>query len=272
MSTRPILEGYRISPEQRRAWAVQQGKRVKLGASAVVMVEGCLDGGRFRSCVDWIAKQYEILRTDFQQLSGMTEPLQVISNDAEWQWSDKDLTGCSAQEQQEIVYGAAGTCVQQMRVELITLSDSSAAVVFCMPALVTDRMGLIGLVRAVILRYLGEGPEISMQVQYADISQSLNESLESAEFDTGRGYWMAQWSGKARQEALAKSLCVHDGRPFQKASVRVQGIAGQSAAILGRCNEWNCTPQDFLLACWLTLALRHSEGWMPVIGFGGWGR
>src|SRR6185312_15957257 len=108
MSTAPSLEGYRISPEQRRAWAVQQSKRTELGASAVVMVEGCLDGGRLRSCVDWAAKQFEILRTNFQQLNGMTEPLQVISGDAEWQWSKKDLTGYSAQEQQEIVYQAAG--------------------------------------------------------------------------------------------------------------------------------------------------------------------
>ena len=272
MSTVPILEGYRISPEQRRAWVVQQNKRAELGASAVVMVEGHLDGSRFRSCVDQIAKQYEILRTNFKQLSGMTEPLQVISDGAEWQWSMKDLAGYSAQEQQEIVSRAAGTWSQQMSVELISLADRSAAVVLCMPALVTDRMGLIGLVRAVILRYLGEGQESSMQVQYADIAQSLNESLEFPEFDTGRSYWMTQWSGKARQEALAKSLCVHDGRPFQKARERVQGIAGQSAAILRRCNEWNCTPQDFLLACWLSLALRHSEGWMPVIGFGGGGR
>ena len=229
MSTRPVLEGYRISPEQRRAWAVQQGKRVKLGASAVVMVEGCLDGGQFRSCVDWIAKQYEILRTDSQQLSGMTEPLQVISNDAEWQWSEKDLTGCSAQEQQEIVSRMAGTCAQQMSVELISLADRSAAVVFCMPALVTDRMGLIGLVRAVILRYLGEGQESSMQVQYADIAQSLNESLESPEFDAGRSYWMQQWLGKARQEALTKSLYVHGGRSFQKAGVPVQGIVAPNS-------------------------------------------
>jgi len=272
MSTAPSLEGYRISPEQRRAWAVQQSKRTELGASAVVMVEGCLDGGRLRNCVDWAAKQFEILRTNFQQLNGMTEPLQVISGDAEWQWSKKDLTGYSAQEQQEIVYRAAGTCVQQMRVELFHLSDRNAAVVFSMPALITDRTGLISLVRAVMLRYLGKGQESSMQVQYADIAQSLNESLESPEFDTGRGYWIQQWMGKARQEALAKSLCAHDGRLFQKASVQVQGIAEQSGAILRRCREWSCTPQDFLLACWLTLALRHSEGWMPVVGFGGGGR
>jgi condensation domain-containing protein len=272
MSTVPILEGYRISPEQRRAWVVQQSKRAELGASAVVMVEGRLDGGRLRNCVDCIAKQYEILRTNFQQLGGMTEPLQVISDDAEWLWSKKDLTGYSAQEQQEIVNRAAGTCVQQMRVELINLSDRSAAVVFCMPALVTDRTGLISLMRAVILRYLGEEQESSMQAQYADIAQILNESLDSPEFDTGRSYWMQQWSGEARQDALAKSLCIHDGRPFQKASMRVQGITGQSAAILRRCAEWNCTPQDFLLACWLTLALRHAEGWMPVVGFGGGGR
>ena len=140
------------------------------------MVEGCLDGGRLRNCVDWAAKQFEILRTNFQQLNGMTEPLQVISGDAEWQWSKKDLTGYSAQEQQEIVYRAAGTCVQQMRVELFHLSDRNAAVVFSMPALITDRTGLISLVRAVMLRYLGKGQESSMQVQYADIAQSLNES------------------------------------------------------------------------------------------------
>src|SRR5438270_11465331 len=175
MSTVPVLEGYRISPEQRRAWAVQQSKRAELGASAVVMVEGCLDGGRLRDCVDWIAKQYEILRTSFQQLNGMTEPLQVISDDPEWRWSKKDLTGYPTQEQQEIVNRSAGMCVQQMRIELFNLSDSSAAVVFCMPALVTDRRGLISLVRAVILRYLGERQENPMPVQYADIAQSLNE-------------------------------------------------------------------------------------------------
>ena len=79
--------------------------------------------------------------------------------------------------------------------------------VFCMPALVTDRMGLISLVRAVILRYLGEGQESSMQVQYADISQSLNESLESPEFDTGRSYWMSNGRRK------------HGRRRSRKASV-----------------------------------------------------
>ncbi|HEV2962264.1 MAG TPA: amino acid adenylation domain-containing protein, partial [Candidatus Angelobacter sp.] len=272
MSTIPILEGYRISPEQRRAWVVQQSKRAELGASAVVMVEGPLDSGRLRSCVDWIVKQYEILRTKFPQLSGMTEPLQVISDDAEWQWSKKDLIGYSAQEQQEIVNRAAGTCARQMRVELISLSERSAVAVFCMPGLVTDRMGLISIVRAVILRYLGKDEESPMQVQYADIAQSLNESLESPEFDSGRSYWGKQWLGKARQQALSKSLWVQDAGAFQKASVRVQGIAGQSAAILRRCNEWSCSPQDFLLACWLTLALRHSEGWTPVLGFGGCGR
>src|SRR6476660_9280266 len=109
MSAVPVLEGYRISPEQRREWVVQESKRGEPGASAVVMVEGGLDGGRLRNCVDGVVQQYEILRTNFQQLNGMTEPLQVIRGAAEWQWSRQDLTGHAAEEQEEIVKRTAGT-------------------------------------------------------------------------------------------------------------------------------------------------------------------
>ena len=205
MSVISTVDGYRISPEQRRAWLIQQSGLAKTGVAATVTIEGALDEERFRQCVASVAAQCEILRTEFRQLSGMSEPLQVIAEDADFQWNAIDARGLSAPEQRAIIESAAATAAEQTRVDLIHTAENRAVVVFAMPALVTDRLGLINVIRAIAFKYLGQ-PQEEQPAQYADIAQSLNDSLESPEFEAGRSYWTNQWSSKARQEMLALSL------------------------------------------------------------------
>src|SRR5690348_88040 len=77
MSTAEI-EGFRLSPQQRRAWHLLGDARV----SAAVRLGGALDPERLRHAVQQTVEHAEILRTVFQALHGLDLPLQRIVAEA----------------------------------------------------------------------------------------------------------------------------------------------------------------------------------------------
>ena len=78
-----ITEGFRLSPQQRRLWLLQQGgDRLPYRAQCAILVEGELDATRLRAALSRAVERNEILRTGFQSLPGMAVPVQVISDGA----------------------------------------------------------------------------------------------------------------------------------------------------------------------------------------------
>src|SRR4051794_24283267 len=78
MATQQILEGFHMSPQQKRVWASGANHHSRYRAQAAILIEGDTDAARLKSAVEQVVEQSEILRTRFCSLPGMEAPLQVI--------------------------------------------------------------------------------------------------------------------------------------------------------------------------------------------------
>ena len=89
------IEGYRISPLQRRLWLLQgAGCTAVQRGYVVVHLEGELDQRRLKSAIATIASRHEALRTKFHTLSGSSIPVQVVDEvSIEFEELDQELNG-----------------------------------------------------------------------------------------------------------------------------------------------------------------------------------
>src|SRR5689334_19851933 len=73
------VQGYRISPQQRRLWLLHQAAAGPVFWSRCeVSVAGALDLNRLERAIERVVDEHEILRTTFPLLPGMTVPVQVV--------------------------------------------------------------------------------------------------------------------------------------------------------------------------------------------------
>src|SRR4051812_46500845 len=74
------IEGFRLSPQQRRVWRLQQrAGTVALNAGCAVVVKGNLDLAALRAALAAVVDRHEILRTTYAEIPGLSLPLQVIA-------------------------------------------------------------------------------------------------------------------------------------------------------------------------------------------------
>src|SRR5215813_13005634 len=95
-----VIQGYRLSPQQKRLWALQQSDwsqayRVR----GIVRIEGRLDTETFADSVRRVVASHEILRTKFHLLPGATLPVQVIEENNTQAIEYEDLSDLSTAEQ-----------------------------------------------------------------------------------------------------------------------------------------------------------------------------
>ena len=95
------VESYRLSPQQKRLWLLSQaGRSQEYRAHCVVTVEGKIDSSLLCAAVENLTERFEILRTTFRRLAGMSLPVQVIG-DAGVDWEPAhDLSGLSSPARQ----------------------------------------------------------------------------------------------------------------------------------------------------------------------------
>ncbi len=70
------LEGYRLSPQQRRLWGLlRYGWNGAYQTAGVVTITGRLEIPRLKTAARNLIARHEILRTTFRCLPGMTIPM-----------------------------------------------------------------------------------------------------------------------------------------------------------------------------------------------------
>src|SRR5918992_38137 len=95
-----IIEGFRLSPQQKHLWLLQQGEEsLPYRVSCAVLIEGDLHMEVFKAALERVVNRHEILRTTFRCLPGMTIPLQVIADCSIPSVQDYDLSGLDPLEQ-----------------------------------------------------------------------------------------------------------------------------------------------------------------------------
>jgi len=261
-----VVEGFRLSPQQRRLWSVSdRGMRPWARAWCALMLEGELSTESLRRAVERVVARHEILRTTFQRHSG-SSLFQVVVDDVETAWrliEAPQAPGADPEAAaQELVRQEAATPFDfargpLLRLRLSRLSSSRHLLLFTVPALCADRKGLYNVARELAAEYTGKarGEGREGTIQYADFSEWQNELLESDDgpAQTARNHW--------RGKFLATGSL-----PFERMEDVPSGVARSEfdlngellATIEARCRTEGFSPGDFLLTCWQALLWRTT--------------
>ena len=200
-----MIEGFRLSPQQRHLWALQQDDHTAFyRARCAVLIEGPLDLEIFEAAVQNIFARHEIFRTTISCLPGTTIPLQVIAESSTPSINIHDLCGSGPHGQEaglESLFQAAGespfNCGKNLpaNISLATLSADKHMLIVAVSALCADMVTLTMFVRELSLFYAASrrGETLAAAaLQYVDIAQWENELLEAADTRAGREYWRKQ--------------------------------------------------------------------------------
>src|SRR5207244_1225381 len=93
------IAGFHLSPQQKEVWLSQSGNASH--AQTAILIEGELDRQVLRTAAGELASTHDILRTTFQRASGMSLPIQVVSDTALLSWNEIDLSRFNHPQQQQ---------------------------------------------------------------------------------------------------------------------------------------------------------------------------
>jgi hypothetical protein len=272
-----VIEGYRLSPQQRRVWRLltEEGRGVAgvvgLRWSCVITIEGLVSGEGLAGAVEEMRGRHEILRTGFQSLWGMEWPLQVMMSGEREALVVRDLRGRDAGEQERLVeeqyqglrerefdYEAG----EVMHVEGARLSEGRWELLVSISAMCADEWSLQNLAREVVR--LCDGGAADEVVQYADFAEWQNELLESEEEEEGRAYWREREEEFERVGAGVAKLGLEQERRGERRSgkagrERVELTRELAAGVESLAVQAGVAEEVVLLAAWKLLLWRLTE-------------
>src|SRR5579872_81312 len=189
-----VMEGARLSPQQRHLWLLQQaGDELPYRTQCVVLIEGSFDRQDLRAALQDLSDRYEILRTIFRRPQGVTIPLQATIETNALSIKEFDWSTWSASRQEaeiETLFQQVGRVPFDLangpllRICLLTLAADRHMLLVNAPSLCADAETLKIMVREIGRRYsaFGRCHEPSGDLsQYADLAEWENELLESEE-------------------------------------------------------------------------------------------
>lgn len=264
------VEGYRLSPQQRRVWALRErgGEAASL-MQCEVKLRGELDPERLRQAIGAAVRQHEILRTHFAQVTGMNVPLQVVNEEAGFAWNTRDAGGMSPEEQtallQQVREGARERHVDYeggatLAAWLAKQSDSEHTLVLSVPSLCADLASSENLVETIRRIYDGDdgsGRQMEETVQYADLCTWLNELIEGEDAAAGQDYWQAKLAKPAEPWRLAGE--VQGQEAYLPGRTEQRWIGEDARAVTKMASRTGVSEASVLLGCWQSLLWRLSR-------------
>jgi len=280
------IEGFALSPQQRRLWLVQQSNQgLSRRGRCIVSIDGAVELDTLKGALETVVSRHEILRTRYVRLPDMSIPVQVITEaGVAWQ-SDLDLSRGESTAQSVLIdelyelFSRSSSDVEKaLEACIVTLSSTRRLLMMGMPSLSGDRAGLENLVRELGLAYEAafrgkpyHESHIDDPIQYADLSEWQNELLEAEDTKIGREFW--------RKQEVLESLDlrfdfekvdrgkVNDGEPVftpARCSIDIDSFTAKSIARL--VDEKGVKLQTFFLTCWRILVGRITARPDFVIG------
>lgn len=247
------IEGFRLSPHQRRAWLRQGGEPPRVGR-IIVRLGGPLDEEKLRSAVASLLR-HEALRTRFVRAPGVRLPFQVVDDEGRVDWRRLESAGgdpvvrldAEAMTPFDLESGPVlRGCLLSVRPEEHLLAISA-------PILCADGASLDTLLRELLLTAFHQGEMTQEPLQYAQFSEWQHQLLEDPSNAPGVVFWRRFDPAErafdlplARSAKGSASLAAHD-LPLPPELM---------AAAAGRAAELGASPADVLLAAWQILLWR----------------
>jgi amino acid adenylation domain-containing protein len=270
VQSRRVIEGYRLSPQQKRLWLAQR-QSSDYHARCSILMAGKLCQNALNEALQQVVARHEILRTSFECLPGMDIPIQVIHEPAAISveiessglsgQNHKDWPGEFFKQEAAVPFDFASP--QLLRCCLKALTSERHVLLLDMPAICSDAHSLRNLFREIGKCYAGrlsdEDP-VDEPLQYVQFSQWQNELLEGEDAAKAE-FWRKQITRSNRLPEL----------PLEKARLEPAGkVSGESGletfgVTIGRelveqiestGKRFNVSLSTFLFTCWQILIYR----------------
>jgi amino acid adenylation domain-containing protein len=273
------IEGFDLSPQQRRIWVLARHGGGAFRSWCVVSIRGPLSRAELQAALGRIVERHEVLRTSFRSLPGLPTGVQVVARGAAAAVADCDLQSCPAPERARLLaevaersrtvpFDLAGG--PSMRAWLVTLAPGRQLLYLALPSLLMDAVALHNLVRELADELGGRPGADEPPVQYADAAAAFNQLLDGDGAARGRKFWRRN----APAEPAAGWLACEEQRPPQEAfalqKVGRELAPAAVAQVFGRRPE--SRPEDLLLGCWAALLWRLGGGPDLMLGVAAAGR
>ena len=260
------LEGFKLSPQQKRLWLLQQNENtLPYRVKCEVSVTGNLNFDILKTVLESIVERYEILRTNFCCLPGMTVPLQVITDISEIKIYDFNLTYLPYKEQKNRIETIFAELTKKpfksekdilFHVCVITLSPIKHILMLSLSASIADSFTLKKLLGEISSSYaacLENKYILDEPMQYADIAEWQNELIESKESELGKEYWRKQNVSSLDHLKLwfEKRQGITSQFQPQYFSLNINNDLSKHIELLA--NTYKVNKPDLLLVCWLIL-------------------
>jgi amino acid adenylation domain-containing protein len=262
--TSKILEGFQLSPQQKRLWLLQQNENIYISQVAILL-EGRVNLEILKAAIQKVVDCQEILRTSFHLPSSLKVPIQVIADTSNLSWRTIDLKKLENQKQSiklEAIFQDERHSVFSseknflLHLALIALADNRQILTITLPSLYADSWTLNNLIREISQSYTYylHGKELLDEpIQYLQFSEWQNELLAEEEAEIGRNYWQKQ-EGKPQQYFTLPFEKVNEQyREFKPDLFSVEISKESIQKINDITKNYQVEFSDFLLACWYSL-------------------
>jgi len=268
-----VIEGFRLSPQQKRLWA-RPWERRGCRISGAIEVEGdAVSTSALAAAVSALLRRHEIFRTRFEQLAGMEIPLQVVAEEPAVELDRERLEDAEPGALEARVRALLDERQRRARdaetfapgrLTVLEAGPGRWLVIVDLPALCADPQTLDHLVgelaeawAAGAAERLEEPPEepIEEPLQYVQFSEWQNELGETEESAAGLEFWSRLTAelppiptlGEERRESA---------EPGAEATVPValaEGFTERAGAVAA---ELGTAPERIVLAAWQIVLAR----------------
>ncbi len=283
VTTAAAVGGFRLSPQQRRGWRVQQQGEGPWTVLRALRLEGPADPSAVEAALSRVVARHEILRTAFRTVPGLGMPLQEPLDGPPEESAPSLVEGAGAEGATRLpeavrdrIAGEVRRAVAEGRPALCAHWLASAGgdplLVLAASTLCADRPGLERVVRELAAELAGEvGDGGEEPVQYADLAEWQNDLVDSEEGERERGLWRrldldAATSLRLPFEMEPEASATLARPAFAPAVTALDLDADLAAACRRRAAAAGASREDLLLACWGLLLGRLTGEPSPVLG------
>ena len=252
-----VLEGFRLSPQQRWLWTLQEVDGFAGRSACLVEIEGSFDAGRLRRVLETVVERHEILHTVFRALPGLAYPLQVVATPGVG-WEEvpeaADALGRVLEAPPDLEGGPV------LRAVLARDDADRGLLALAAPALCCDPQGLSHLVVELAGAYASgsaegasEGRGEELPLQYIDFAELQNEELAGEDVAEERAFWRRRV--QASQSLPFERTTAGPG-PFVPADVGGELPESTTRALEALGREVGVSVRVLCFACWQALLWR----------------
>lgn len=270
-----INEGFRLSLQQKNIWNLLHKNPDKYRGQASLLIKGNLDQELLELLLADSLRKYEILHTTFQQIPGLSVPLQILNEHThheallfktygQAQYENAiNISLASFHQELDLTHGPL------WHASLLEIAPQCYLFTLTIHALCADVATLHLLLQEISQRYIATDAHHNAHkqedpVQYIDFSEWQNDFVEGLD----KNAEIKKSALTAAQRALAlHSRFEQVGKDsFNPAVLDLAIDTPLEKAIKTHLQTYHCTMPGFLLTCWYLLQRRLTDTTDVAIG------